>query len=171
MRTIPVILLALATTVATVADAAPGDDKANMGKGRIATEMSNKGPSGLLGRNCKMLNGVPVWGGLRANNPKAPSELVGTGIKAVCEGGKVSSVTITQGYPGKLPKNTSWNMKWKDVKKTLKKGGMKDRMIADKKAAGGPMVKLQAKGRGASVTWLWADSKGKTPCDRIVFEK
>lgn len=169
-NTLTVLTLVLATTLAAgSAQAAPG--KKAMGKANIASEMSSKGPSGLLGRDCKMLSGVPVWGGLRANNPKAPSELSADGLKASCSGGKVDKVTISQGFNAKLPKGTSWDMRWKDVKKTLKKADLKSRMVADKKASGGPMVRLNAKGSGASVTWSWADAKGKSSCNKIVFEK
>lgn len=163
-------VIAIVALSASVAGAAPPEAKDNA-RAKIAAEMSSKGPSGLLDRNCKMLNGVPVWGGLRGNNPKAPTELAADGLTAKCEGGKVASVTIRSGYAGKLPKNTTWSMRWKDVKKTLKKADMKDRMMADKKAPGGPMVQLTAKNGQSTVTWTWADSKGKGACDNITFRK
>jgi len=171
-KTLPTILLALALPFAmtSTAQAAPPGKMAQL-KGQIATQLSNQGPSGLLGRDCAKLNGIPVWGGLRANNPKVPSSVTATGVEATCEGGKVTKVVITRQYPGKLPKGTAWSMKWKEVYKTLKKAGLKDRLVKDKKSPNGPYVKLRSKGSGASVVWRWSDRKGKTPCDRITFAK
>ena len=155
---------------ASTAPAAPPGLKANLASGQ-AEKLRSGGPSALLGRQCASLDGIPVWGGIKAvGAKKAPTELKAQGLNAKCSGGVVSVVTIQDGYPGKLPKGTSWGMRWKDVYKTLKKQDLKDRTNKDKKASGGPAVVLMAKGRGASVTWKWADPKGKGNVDRIIFK-
>ena len=139
--------------------------------GRVADQLRDQGPSGLLGRKCEGMHNIPVWGTLRANNPKAPTMVKGDGIEVRCSGGMATEVVLRKGFDGKLPKGTAWGMKWKEVYKTLKKAGLKDRIAKDKKSADGPYVKLRGQGSGASVVWRWSDSKGKTPVDTITFAK
>ena len=70
-KTVPVLLLAFATTfgAVSVAEAAPPGMKTEM-NGRVADQLRDQGPSGLLGRKCEGMHNIPVWGTLRANKKK-----------------------------------------------------------------------------------------------------
>lgn len=135
---------------------------------RIAEQLQRKGVGDLVNRRCDNLSMVPVWGGIRPVGKNNKAELKAPGMKIDCTGGQVDRVVLKRQFKGDLPKGTTFGMRQKDVWKLLKKGGMKDRSVKGKDADGA-FVTLT--GKRSSVTWRWADAKGKGAVDRVLIKK
>ncbi|MFK7929681.1 MAG: hypothetical protein AB8H79_15925 [Myxococcota bacterium] len=160
------ITLAALLTLSTVAVAAPAGSTGP--KQRVARQLEDKGVSDLLNRRCDNLAMVPAWGGIRPVGKGNNSELKGAGLSIKCTGGQVRTAVVRPKFKGDLPKFTTFEMRQKDVWKVMKNEGMKDRSEKGKDAKGA-FVKLT--GKTATITWRWADAKGKGNVDRVVMQK
>jgi len=132
----------------------------------MAEQIRSRGPVALIGKPCGLLKGAPLWGGLRPLGQGQAAELAGKGMKLNCgPGDRVDRAVLSAGFKGRMPKGTTWEMKQKNVYKTLKKAGLKTRTVkgADSKGA---YVKLKG---DKAIVWRWDDPKGKTSVDRIVI--
>ena len=154
---IPLLLLTLAVPAAAN----------TRGAAHVTQQLNENGPRGYIGQLCAQLNGVPVWGGVTSSQ-KQITEMTGNGVKLTCgANGRVSTVVLTPGFQGPLPEDTTFNMKYRQVWRAVKKAGYKKRTIRNRSKAGSTILL----NRSTKVTWQFADRRGKNGVQSITLTK
>lgn len=154
---LPLLLLALSIPAAAN----------TRGAAHVTQQLNEKGAAGYIGQLCEQLNGVPVWGGVTSSQRQI-TEMSGQGVRLTCgANGRVNKVVLTPGFQGPVPQDTTFDMNYRQVWRTIKRAGYKNRTIRNKNKAGSTILL----NRSTKVTWTFADKKGKNGVKSIELNK
>ncbi|TVQ90429.1 MAG: hypothetical protein EA397_12645 [Deltaproteobacteria bacterium] len=155
---VPLLLLAISVPAAAQ----------SRGADQITQRLNERGPVGYINTLCDQLNGVPVWGGVRSSQQRNATELQGSGVKVTCgSNGRAESVELSAGFTGPLPENTSLDMNFRQVWRTLKRAKLHKRADRERSKMGST-IRLNRK---VPVTWRFADRRGRNGVQTVEINK